>query len=135
MTTKTLPGVNPFGWTWNGEWHPKGNWTSGHLIDLDAAEGPASRTPGREVGIREDQIDEVIAAWETDVNGYDGEVAALVRLKDGRYVSWESWWGPTGNGFSEDAYGGDSDAYISTSLERIVAFGLTDDGRRALGLA
>ncbi len=65
---------------------------------------------------------------------WDGVSAAVLRLKDGRYMTWESWWGPTGSGFCEDAYGGDVDVWIADTLEDAVSLGLTVGGRLLLGL-
>jgi hypothetical protein len=46
---------------------------------------------------------------------WDGSSAGIFKLKDGRYVSFESDWGPTGSGFSEDAYGGHADIAFSAT--------------------
>jgi hypothetical protein len=81
----------------------------------------------------EDDIDEVIG-YDEDDDKWDGTCAGVVKLKDGRYVAWESWWGPTGDGFSMDAYGGNSDFTIAATLDEAVRFGLTDAGRKRLGL-
>lgn len=80
-----------------------------------------------------DDVAEVIAYGETP-DGWDGEVSGVVRLKDGRYVAWETFWGPTGDGFSEDAYGGDADITIAGTLDAAIRFGMTDAGRRLCGL-
>lgn len=78
---------------------------------------------------------EIVAQYESDESQWDGDVAAVVRLNDGRYVSWETFWGPTGDGFSEDAYGGEADIHFANDLDTIVRFGLTDEGRRWLNLS
>lgn len=64
---------------------------------------------------------------------WDGECAAVFRLQDGRYAAYESWWGPTGDGFHEDAYGGDSNIVTGADEETVVRFGLTAKGRDLLG--
>ena len=48
---------------------------------------------------------------------WDGDVAGIVLLTDGRYVSWECFYGPTGDGFCRDAYGGEAEIYFSSTLE------------------
>lgn len=52
--------------------------------------------------------------------GWDGTGAGVLRLKDGRFVSWESVWGPTGSGFRADAYGGDADINFSSTSEKAI---------------
>jgi hypothetical protein len=64
-----------------------------------------------------DDIASVVAYGETNAKDWDGKNAGIVLLKDGRYVSWESWWGPTGSGFCDDAYGGDTDIIFSKTLD------------------
>lgn len=81
-----------------------------------------------------DDIEEIVCQGSTDGNDWDGEVAAVVKLRDGRYVAWETFWGPTGDGFSEDAYGGDADIVIAATAEDAIRFGLTNNGRRLCGL-
>lgn len=72
----------------------------------------------------------------TDGEGWDGTEAAVVRLKDGRLAAWESVWGPTGSGFSEDAYGGDAEVWFAHAddLHRLVLQALTDYGRELCGI-
>ena len=65
---------------------------------------------------------------------WDGEVAAILLLNDGRYVSYETFYGPTGDGFYEDAYGGDADLVFSSSLENALRYGLTKNGRKLVGM-
>jgi hypothetical protein len=65
---------------------------------------------------------------------WDGFGAAVIQLKDGRWVAWESSWGPTGSGFSEDAYGGDANVYFSSTMEGAIMLGLTPVSRDLLGL-
>jgi hypothetical protein len=45
----------------------------------------------------------------------DGKLTALVYLKDGRYVAWESWEDATGSGFHEEAYGGNVEVTAASS--------------------
>lgn len=45
------------------------------------------------------------------------ESAGIVELVDGRYVAWESSWGPTGSGFHPDAYGGTADILFAATEE------------------
>lgn len=67
---------------------------------------------------------------------WDGVEAAVVRLNDGRLAAWESTWGPTGSGFSEDAYGGDAEVWFAPddALNKLVLQALTDTGRRLCGI-
>ena len=97
----------------------------GHLLSLDGTST---------ADFSEDDLDEVIAQGSTP-DDWDGEVAAVIRLKDGRYVAWETFWGPTGDGFSCAAYGGTADIAFASSLETAVSFGLTDEGRKLCGLS
>jgi hypothetical protein len=89
----------------------------------------------------ESQIADIVAQWTSNDDcepyaddPYEWSVAAVVRLIDGRYMSWETFQGATGNGFSEDAYGGEADIHFANDLETIVRFGLTAEGRENLGL-
>lgn len=65
---------------------------------------------------------------------WDGTVAAVIRLRDGRFVAWETFYGPTGDGFHEDAYGGDADVTFGSTLDSVIRWGLTDEGRNILGI-
>lgn len=82
----------------------------------------------------DDDIIEVIGQGDTG-EGWDGNSAGIVLLKDGRYVGWSTWWGPTGSGFCDDAYGGDEDFYVSYDLGIMIRRGLDAEGRRLCGLA
>jgi hypothetical protein len=83
--------------------------------------------------IEESDVDYVRHYFVTD-DRWDGYEAAVFCLKDGRWVSYESTYGPTGSGFSADAYGGDADVYFAPSYEEIVRWGLTDEARRDMGI-
>ena len=76
----------------------RGSW-DGRLISLDGASTD---------DFVDTELDEILAYGET-APGWDGNAAGVLRLKDGRFVAWESDWGPTGSGFSADAYGGTAD--------------------------
>lgn len=67
-------------------------------------------------------------AERSDWEGYDVGVALL---KDGRFVSRESSRGPTGSGFSEDAYGGDADIAFSSTYDAAVRH-ISEAGREDL---
>lgn len=101
----------------------RGKW-SGQLLTFDD-------TSTTDFG--KNDIAKVLAVNNTG-DGWDGTGAAVVQLKDGRWVTWESMWGPTGDGFSEDAYGGDTNIFFASSIEYAICYGLTDEGRRILGL-
>ncbi len=80
-------------------------------------------------------VAEVLYHGRTD-DDWDGNEAAVVRLTDGRLVAWETWWGPTGSGFSEDAYGGDAELWFAgaENLSRLILMALTDQGRELCGI-
>lgn len=120
MAAPTMPGVNPFGIFDDGykSWH-------GRLVSVD---GTATGS------FTEADLDKLIFAGESNPGDWDGECAAVMLLKDGRYVAWETNWGPTGNGFSEDAYGGDADVYFASTLDAAINLGLTQEGRALAGV-
>ena len=109
-------GVNPYGEYQS--WH-------GRTIAIDGASTDGVTDASL--------VAEVIAEYNSG-EMWDGEVAAVVRLTDGRFVSWETFYGPTGDGFSEDAYGGDADLFVAPTYDAIVRWGLTDEGRRNLNI-
>lgn len=106
-------GVNPFN---------RIDW-DGHLVSLDETLTD---------DFTAEDVAEVIASGQSN-DDWDGEVAAVLRLKDGRFVSYETFWGPTGDGFCADAYGGRADMHFGATLEVVQRLGLTDTGRRLCG--
>lgn len=79
----------------------------------------------------QDDVARVIE-WATTAPGdWDGETAGIVELKDGRIVAWEAEWGPTGDGFCCDAYGGTSDLVFARTVEAARAR-LSERGRDLL---
>ncbi len=88
-----------------GEWH-------GELISLDGC-------PNHDFTM--DDVD-VVLGYGDSGDGWDGEAAGIARLKDGRYVAWESNWGPTGSGFDCDAYGGDADIAFALTPGRALEY-------------
>ena len=64
----------------------------------------------------------------------DGHCCAVFRLKDGRWVAYESSWGPTGSGFHEDAYGGDANITFARTRENAIRLGLSQSSRKDWGL-
>jgi len=100
-----------------------GRW-SGRLISVDDTEASA---------FVEDDVETILYAGDTGTD-WDGTQAAVLMLKDGRLVAYETFWGPTGDGFSEDAYGGDADVYFGRDLNRLILTALTDAGRRLCGI-
>ena len=98
---------------WNrGQWH-------GQLVSVDGC--PAH-------DFTRDDVSEVIIASEIGADDYDGSIVAIVKLNDGRYVGWEASWGPTGDGFSADAYGGDADILFASSVKALF-FYMSEDTR------
>jgi hypothetical protein len=67
---------------------------------------------------------------------HDGRCGVVLSLKDGRLVAWETFWGPTGDGFCEDAYGGDAEIWFAHSrhLKKLILTALTDEGREFVGI-
>lgn len=116
--------ITPFtdwadGKQWTTSWHGKVKRIGNVKVDLPCAE----------------DVEEVLYEGESgDV--WDGKCAALVRLKDGRLMAYETFYGPTGNGFYEDAYGGDAEVWFAhpRSLKTLVLQAFTDEGRRLLGI-
>lgn len=98
-----------------------------HLRSLDGA----SADP-----FRAEDVAEIMYHGNTGADDWDGNEAAVIRLRDGRLAAWETWWGPTGGGFSEDAYGGDADVWFSQPehLRELIAQALTDHGREMCGI-
>lgn len=82
----------------------------------------------------DDDLAEVVASGESD-DDWDGTSAGIVRLEDGRFVCWSTWWGPTGDGFCCDAYGGDETIFVASTLDACVRLGLDEEGRKLCGLA
>lgn len=77
-----------------------------------------------------DDVEAVLGYGDTG-KGWDGEAAGIARLKDGSYIAWESTWGPTGSGFSEDEYGGDADIAFATTPGRALEY-LSEQSRELL---
>lgn len=100
-------------------------WSTGDFISLGGAEtGPVGK----------EDVGEVLYHFNSGDNDWDGKEVAVLCLKDGRFVGYETWWGPTGSGFSEDAYGGDANLYFATNLNDLILNALTDEGRRYCGI-
>lgn len=76
----------------------------------------------------ESDLDSVLWYY-CDSDVWDGIAAGIARLKDGRIVSWETSYGPTGDGFNKDAYGGDTDILCSLDVPTALMHGLTPDLR------
>lgn len=80
--------------------------------------------------LKREEVEEVLAWWESG-DEWDGRTAGLVRLVNGSFVAWECDYGPTGNGFSEDAYGGDADIVVASTMEGALG-GIGEDARATL---
>lgn len=81
----------------------------------------------------EADVAEVLYQGETG-DTWDGKCAAVFKLNDGRLVAYETFYGPTGDGFHEDAYGGDAELVFASDLRLLVNEALTDEGRRLAGV-
>ena len=113
-----IPSVSPF--TRHGSLVTE--YWSGKLYSLD------NTSTNEFIG---NDIKEVLFSGE--IGDWNGEVACICQLKDGRDITWETNWGPTGHGFAEDAYGGDADILVSSTLYTAIMLGLTPDGRALCG--
>ena len=58
-------------------------------------------------------VERVIGYGDTGRESWHGECSGIARLRDGRFVSWESYWGATGSGFYDDSRGGNADIWFS----------------------
>lgn len=77
------------------------NWT-GKIVSADGAST-------QDFAI--DDVARIAHLGETD--GWNGTSAGVVELADGRFVSWESLFEPSGAGFYCDFYGGDADVFVA----------------------
>lgn len=102
------------------------SWTHGQWHSVDNTEPSV---------VNEDDLAEVLYQW-TSGDTWDGTECGVIRLTDGRLVAWETWYGATGSGFSEDAYGGDAVLYFASkdNLKLLVNMALSDEMRRAINL-
>jgi hypothetical protein len=99
----------------------RGDWT-GELVSIDGCEAH---------DFTKDDVARLVAYGDTG-HGWDGDAAGIAELKDGRFVSWETWWGPTGSGFYCDAYGGDTDVGFAKTAHAARAW-LSEKARELLG--
>jgi hypothetical protein len=102
---------------------------------VDAPWDPHATWSGRSLGdavipeaVTKEDVEEVIFYWDEGAQEYDGKNVCVVRLTQGRgFAVWESWWGPTGSGFHEDAYGGDAIVFFAPTLPLALTT-LSEDG-------
>lgn len=114
MSTVTWPRVHPFsrcGWR-------------GRLQSVDG-------TPAHD--FHEDDPATMLYAGDSG-DRWDGDSAGVARLSDGRVVGWETYYGPTGDGFCHDAYGGDALIFVGATVEVVAYLGLGSEGRALCGL-
>lgn len=78
-----------------------------------------------------DDVALLLAYGDTGRNDWDGESAGIAQLVDGRYIAWESNWGPTGSGFCHDAYGGTADILFAET-EDAATRAISEQGRELL---
>ena len=103
---------------------PFGDIDSGEYVSLDGVPaGPFS----------EEEVDEILYHASTG-DTWDGVECAVLRLKSGTLVGYETWWGPTGSGFSADAYGGDAKLCFARDLDLLLRMALSDESRRLIGV-
>jgi len=75
-----------------------------------------------------EDVESVIHHYE-DGDRWDGKELVVLKLKDGRYVGYETWYGPTGSGFFRDAYGGDVDVCFANDYHVLMIMGMGDEAR------
>lgn len=96
--------------------------------DNFTSDGKRRSLDGTEIGpFTEPDIAEVLYQGECG-DEWDGVAVAVIRLRDGRLVAWETWYGPTGSGFWPDAYGGDAELLYAKDL-RLLVNELSDSAR------
>ena len=83
------------------------NW-SGSLVSVD---GTSAADFARE------DVSGLVAVGVGGSGDWQFDTAVIVRLADGRFVSWTCSEDVTGSGFECDAYGGDADIYFSATAE------------------
>jgi hypothetical protein len=66
---------------------------------------------------------------------WDGYSAGVALIEDGRWICWYTDWGPTGDGFSCDAYDGDATIYVATDPREFQKKALGSEGRMLCGWA
>jgi hypothetical protein len=102
----------------------RGEW-NGRCVQLD----PAAQV----IDVCESDVSLLLAYGETP-DTWDGEIAGIALLRNKTFLAWGTFYGPTGHGFSRDAYGGDADMMFASTWERAWLFGLTDKGRELVRL-
>ena len=106
--------VNPFSrYDWSGE-----------VVSLD--ETDADPVP-------EDSLYKLLVAGETPER-WDGEVSGIALINDGRWIAWSTFYGPTGHGFCNDAYGGNATIFVASSPETLRQMALGAEGRMLCGI-
>jgi hypothetical protein len=103
-------------------------WT-GNVINVDA--GGARLSSLAQIGTRvtPDDVDRVLCYAE--VGEHHGAAAGIARLRDGRFVAWESNLDPTGTGFRADCYGGNADFAIAVTAGLALSY-LSEQAREYL---
>ncbi len=108
------PRVNPFS---------RYDWT-GSIYSIDGTDDSE---------VSEDSCLFLLVAGSTP-SGWDGEASGIALLKDGRWIAWCESWGPTGDGFNRDAYGGNGTIYVGRNPESLRAQALGSEGRFLCGI-
>lgn len=101
MSNITTSQIHPAPWN-------RHNWT-GEFISVD--DTPTSDFTEEDVA--------AVLEYASTPQDWDGETVGIIRLKDGRIIGWEANWGPTGDGFCADAYGGTADIIFGSDVERV----------------
>lgn len=112
--TQTIEVINP--WASYNNWHDIRKSMDDSSTDL----------------LKASDVEVLYQAMEGDE--WDGTVVFVGKFSDGRYIAYETSYGPTGHGFCEDAYGGDAEVWFGKDLNKLLLQALSDQGRRMIGI-
>lgn len=95
-------------------------------LDINISPAPWSRSDWHgsliAVGDPRTDIDDVTRAdvlhlvcWRGSDDRYEGDTAGVAQLRNHVFIAWEASYGPTGDGFNHDAYGGNADIFYGTT--------------------
>jgi hypothetical protein len=56
-----------------------------------------------------------LVCWSGADDRWEGDTAGVAQLRNHAFVAWEASYGPTGDGFNRDAYGGNADIFFGAT--------------------